>query len=278
MAADAGLTVQTPSPFGRNEPVGRTRPAAGARQAGVPDRGRRGRRDRHRADRLHRLQRRGADPDRHPRARAPCAPRSRPTCASSGPARPRKKRAEELLAKLKEKPDIDALAQQENLKVEESTQIGRAGAYLPNLGNSPDLKEAAFRLTEAAPVAPGVYDVNGDAVMAVLAAKVPADETRLEAEKKPACAIACSSAPRRLPCSASSSSSRPGADPVRQRLRDRRGGVVAAADGRVQRCRVERSRALPIRRQHCVRGSHANAERSTLNVERWRATWSCNRA
>ena len=35
-----------------------------------------------------------------------------------------KKRAEELLAKLKAQPDLDAVAQQDNLKVEESTQIG----------------------------------------------------------------------------------------------------------------------------------------------------------
>ena len=32
-------------------------------------------------------------------------------------------------------------------------------------------------------MAPAVYDVNGDAVIAVLAAKVPADESRFESEK-----------------------------------------------------------------------------------------------
>src|SRR4030095_3322385 len=46
-----------------------------------------------------------------------------------------KKRAEEVLAKLKEKPDLDALAHLENLSVEESTQIGRMGPYMPNLGS-----------------------------------------------------------------------------------------------------------------------------------------------
>jgi peptidyl-prolyl cis-trans isomerase D len=94
-----------------------------------------------------------------------------------------KKHAEELLAKLKDKPDLDALAQQENLKVEESTQIGRFGAYVPNLGNAQDLKDAAFRLTPEAPVAPGVYQVNGDAVIAVLSLKVPADEGHFDSEK-----------------------------------------------------------------------------------------------
>jgi peptidyl-prolyl cis-trans isomerase D len=94
-----------------------------------------------------------------------------------------KKRAETLLATLKEKPDLDALAQQEQLAVEESTQVGRFGAYVPNLGNAQELKDAAFRLSPQAPVAPAVYDAGGDAVIAVLASKVAADETRFESEK-----------------------------------------------------------------------------------------------
>lgn len=94
-----------------------------------------------------------------------------------------KERATALLAKLKEQPDLAKLAAAEHLKVEESDGIGRQGATLPNLGSAAPLKEAAFRLTPAAPVAPDVYDVGGDAVIAVLAAEVPADESRFETEK-----------------------------------------------------------------------------------------------
>lgn len=94
-----------------------------------------------------------------------------------------KKRAEEVLAKLKEKPDLDALAHQENLSVEESTQIGRMGPYMPNLGSAQDLKDAAFRLTAAAPVLPNAYMVGPDAVVAVLSDKVAADESRFDSQK-----------------------------------------------------------------------------------------------
>jgi peptidyl-prolyl cis-trans isomerase D len=95
-----------------------------------------------------------------------------------------KKRAEELLATLKQQPDLNALAGQENLKIEESTQIGRSGPYIPNIGSSQDLKDAAFRLTPAAPVAPAAYMVGTDAVLVVLGERIAADDSRFAAEKK----------------------------------------------------------------------------------------------
>jgi peptidyl-prolyl cis-trans isomerase D len=96
-------------------------------------------------------------------------------------------KAEELLERLKgaSPPDLDALAATEGLGVEESGQIGRMGPYVPNVGNAPDLKEAAFRLTAESPVAPAVYDVSGDAVIAVLQERIPADESRFADERGP---------------------------------------------------------------------------------------------
>jgi peptidyl-prolyl cis-trans isomerase D len=94
-----------------------------------------------------------------------------------------KTKAAALLTTLKATPDLDALAKSENLTVEESAQIGRFGPYLPNLGNAQDLKDAAFKLTPEAPVAPAVYVVKDDAVIAVLVSKVPADEAKFDAEK-----------------------------------------------------------------------------------------------
>lgn len=182
VAADAGLTVQTPPPFGRNEPIAGigARPEL-AKQAFLTDAGEVGEIVTEPTGYIV-FSVVEVTPTHIPElstVRAKVEADLRAKRASEAA----RQRAEELLPKLQEKPDIDALAQQENLKVEESTQVGRAGAYLPNLGNSPDLKEAAFRLTEAAPVAPAVYDVNGDAVLAVLSAKVPVDESRLESEK-----------------------------------------------------------------------------------------------
>jgi peptidyl-prolyl cis-trans isomerase D len=94
-------------------------------------------------------------------------------------------RAEALLAQLKEKKDLAALAAQEGLKVEESSEVGRFGGYLPNVGTAQAMKDAAFALTAESPVAPAVYDVNGDMVLAVLVERLPPDDSRFDTEKGP---------------------------------------------------------------------------------------------
>ncbi|MBX3025882.1 peptidyl-prolyl cis-trans isomerase [bacterium] len=92
-------------------------------------------------------------------------------------------RGEEILAKLKNKEDIQRVASEAGLAVEESREIGRFGGYLPNIGNAQALKDAAFALTPESPVAPAVYDANGDAVVAVLIERLPADPSRFDGEK-----------------------------------------------------------------------------------------------
>jgi peptidyl-prolyl cis-trans isomerase D len=183
VAADAGLNVQSPSPFGRNEAIAGLgqRPEL-IKEAFLTEAGEVGEIV--------------TDPsgyimfsvdERLPSA-IPDLSAVRPKVeadlryARAGDAA--KARAQTLLKTLKEKPDLDALAQQEHFKIEESQQIGRFGAYMPNLGNVQELKDAAFRLTMEAPVAPDVYDANGDAVVAVLSAKTPADQSRFDSERK----------------------------------------------------------------------------------------------
>jgi peptidyl-prolyl cis-trans isomerase D len=94
--------------------------------------------------------------------------------------------AEELLERLKgmSPPDLDAVAAAEGLTVEESGPIGRIGPYVPNLGNAPQLKDAAFRLTSEAPVAPAAYEVGSDSVIAVLQERIPADESRFAEDRE----------------------------------------------------------------------------------------------
>jgi peptidyl-prolyl cis-trans isomerase D len=58
----------------------------------------------------------------------------------------------------------------------------RAGS-IPTLGAAPALREAAFSLTTDAPLAPEVYVVSGDAVVAALAEKQDATMTGFESEK-----------------------------------------------------------------------------------------------
>jgi len=182
VAADAGIAVQTPAPFGRNESIpGLGMRAELSKEAFATEPGEIGEIV--------------TEPDGYSliavEERIPSAipdlaavrPRVEADLRRRRAAEAAKQRAETLLATLKEQRDIDALAQQAGLTVEESVQIGRFGPYLPNLGNAQDLKDAAFRLTPEAPVAPAVYDVGGDAVLVVLASKVPADENRFESEK-----------------------------------------------------------------------------------------------
>jgi peptidyl-prolyl cis-trans isomerase D len=94
-----------------------------------------------------------------------------------------KERAAQVLTRLKEKKDIDAIAVEESLSIEETGPIGQLGAYVASLGNQPELKEAAFRLTADERLAPDVYDVSGDAIIAVLAERIPADMTKFDADK-----------------------------------------------------------------------------------------------
>jgi peptidyl-prolyl cis-trans isomerase D len=85
-------------------------------------------------------------------------------------------RAQRLLKQLQETRDLGALALAEGLTVEETGPVGRIGAFVPGIGNAQDLKDAAFALTPETPVAPSVYEVQGDAVLAVLKERMPPDE------------------------------------------------------------------------------------------------------
>jgi len=182
VAADLNLTVQTPPPFGANEPVGALGPRPElAKEAFGTDAGEvaeivtepSGYSIVKVVERLPT----GVPPLEQVRDKVDVGVRAKTAAALA------RTRAEGLLATLKEKKDLVALAKQEGLTVEESPQIGRAGAYVPNLGNAAALKDAAFALTSEAPVAPVVFDVNGDAVVAVLAERMPADESRFASEQ-----------------------------------------------------------------------------------------------
>ncbi len=94
-----------------------------------------------------------------------------------------KQRATTLLEALRANPDIAALAEKEGLEVRDTGDIGRFGTYVPELGNVPPLKDAAFALTPDKSVAPEVYTVDGDAVVAVLGEKIEAPADDLEAGK-----------------------------------------------------------------------------------------------
>ena len=101
--------------------------------------------------------------------------------------------AESMLTELQKTPDIDAVAKTfdakadtakaHGAKVEETGGFTRQAASIPNLGAAPELSKAAFQLTAEKPVAPAVYNVAGNSVVAVLKERIPADEEKFQAEK-----------------------------------------------------------------------------------------------
>ena len=94
-----------------------------------------------------------------------------------------KAKAETFLAKLREKRDLLAVAAEEKLAVEETGPFTRQGTYVPKMGNLPELKKEAFRLTAEAPVAPQAYVWGGNAFVAVLKEHIPASTADFEKQK-----------------------------------------------------------------------------------------------
>jgi len=95
------------------------------------------------------------------------------------------KRAEALLAQLQEDAGrVSGIATGDGVTVADTGPFRRAGSYVPKVGTSAEIKEAAFRLTPEKPVAPAVYVVNGDAFVAVLAKKLPAPEDEFAGQKE----------------------------------------------------------------------------------------------
>lgn len=93
-----------------------------------------------------------------------------------------KERAEALLAKARE-VGLDAAAKEANVPVQTTGLFARRAGSVPTLGAVPDLRDVAFTLTPDAPLAPDVYVVSSDAVVAALAEHKAADMAGFAAEK-----------------------------------------------------------------------------------------------
>ncbi|BCR04365.1 peptidylprolyl isomerase [Desulfuromonas versatilis] len=93
--------------------------------------------------------------------------------------------AEKILAGLKEGKSVEDLAGEYKEKVEETDFFTRSyGAFVPRLGSSQELADAAFGLTKAEPAAPKIYELNGRFVIATLKARQEADLEELTDGKK----------------------------------------------------------------------------------------------
>lgn len=94
-----------------------------------------------------------------------------------------KEQAAAVLAKVQSGTPLAAAAAEQHVEVKDTESFRRLDSLIPGLGSQPDLRTDAFKLTTAKPVAPQVYDVDGDAVVAVLKEKLPADASKFEDQK-----------------------------------------------------------------------------------------------
>jgi peptidyl-prolyl cis-trans isomerase D len=93
-----------------------------------------------------------------------------------------KERAEAVLARAKEIGLAEA-AKEAGMTPQQTGLFAHRAGSIPVLGAAPELREAAFMVTTDAPLAPAVYVVSGDAVVAALAEKQDATMTGFESEK-----------------------------------------------------------------------------------------------
>jgi peptidyl-prolyl cis-trans isomerase D len=91
-----------------------------------------------------------------------------------------KERSEKLLARARE-AGLDTAAAEAGLTVEESGPFDRNAAEIPKIGAATDLRADAFGLGPEMPLAPKVYMVSGDAIVAAFRSRTPADLAGLAA-------------------------------------------------------------------------------------------------
>ncbi len=93
-----------------------------------------------------------------------------------------KERGEALLARAKE-IGLEKAAVEIGAPVEETGPFERTAPSVPKIAGAFELRTDAFTLTTAAPLAPKVYSAAGDAIVAVLRARTPADMAGFAAAK-----------------------------------------------------------------------------------------------
>jgi len=181
IAEASGLTVETPSPFASTETIaGIGRSPEFAAAAFAANAGDAGMAETAKGPVVFRVAEKIAA---HVPALADIRDRVESAARTERAAALAKSTAEAVLADLQKTHDLDAVAQANNLKVDETGPFTRQTTYLPKIGGAPDLRKAVFQLTSENPVAPAVYAVSGSSVVAVLKERIPADEEKFKTDK-----------------------------------------------------------------------------------------------
>jgi peptidyl-prolyl cis-trans isomerase D len=93
-----------------------------------------------------------------------------------------RERGEKLLARARD-IGLEKAAAEAGAEVHQTGAFDRRAATVPKIGPAPDLRTDAFTLTPDAPLAPKVYNAGGDAVVAALRERLPADMSGFAAGK-----------------------------------------------------------------------------------------------
>lgn len=89
--------------------------------------------------------------------------------------------ADKLLIEASKAKNLPVAAKALKLNLEESGEFSRSfGSFIPRVGNSEELAEEAFKLTEEAPVASKVYEIGNRFLVAALKTSTTADFTTLD--------------------------------------------------------------------------------------------------
>jgi peptidyl-prolyl cis-trans isomerase D len=94
-----------------------------------------------------------------------------------------KKGADDLLARLKKGEGLENVAKEKGLKVME-TGLFQPGGAVPKLGNSPELTEALFQISEKKPYPEQTYLVDGNYVILRFKQRESVDNTEFASQKK----------------------------------------------------------------------------------------------
>ncbi len=96
-----------------------------------------------------------------------------------------KELADQLLILANQQKSLRKAASELKLNLEESGEFSRSyGTFIPRIGASPELAEAAFALSEEAPIAPAVYTIDNKFLVASLREAKPADFSTLDVAAK----------------------------------------------------------------------------------------------
>jgi peptidyl-prolyl cis-trans isomerase D len=90
-----------------------------------------------------------------------------------------KEAADKFLATAAEKGTLEGAATADKKKIEETGSFVRAGAYVPKVGSSQSMKDAAFRLSDPGKPASTTYVVAGDVYIVALKERTPPDDGQI---------------------------------------------------------------------------------------------------